>query len=142
MTLCGRSSFYGNVGSYGCCDETNETLKVMRFALRLIVVALIVGGTIGYFLPRLDPNSVENQIHFRICDTATRVNCAVDGDTIWYGAKKIRIADIADGTSANGSKAEVGSGRQKVSFQPGGDIYTAIILSIAARNILRGPRRE
>jgi len=66
----------------------------MRFALRLLVVALIIGGTIGYFLPDLRPNSTEGQVHFRICATSPRVNCVVDGDTIWFGGQKIRIEDI------------------------------------------------
>lgn len=31
---------------------------------------------------------------FTLCDGPVRVNCVVDGDTIWYGGEKIRIADI------------------------------------------------
>jgi micrococcal nuclease len=31
---------------------------------------------------------------FRMCSRANRYNCVVDGDTIWYGGVKIRLADI------------------------------------------------
>lgn len=31
---------------------------------------------------------------FTYCDKSPRVNCVVDGDTIWYAGRKIRIADI------------------------------------------------
>lgn len=31
---------------------------------------------------------------FSICGKRRRVNCVVDGDTFWFHAKKIRIADI------------------------------------------------
>jgi micrococcal nuclease len=31
---------------------------------------------------------------FDACGTAARVDCVVDGDTFWYRAQKIRIADI------------------------------------------------
>jgi endonuclease YncB( thermonuclease family) len=31
---------------------------------------------------------------FRLCAGGRRLNCVVDGDTIWHGGIKIRIADI------------------------------------------------
>ena len=31
---------------------------------------------------------------FALCDETSRVNCVVDGDTIWFRSEKIRIADI------------------------------------------------
>ncbi len=34
------------------------------------------------------------QAQFPICSNSRRVTCVVDGDTIWYRGKKIRIADI------------------------------------------------
>lgn len=34
------------------------------------------------------------QVSFDVCKGQTRVNCVVDGDTIWLAAEKIRIADI------------------------------------------------
>ena len=33
-------------------------------------------------------------IKFRLCKGSNRQNCVVDGDTIWHGGVKIRIADI------------------------------------------------
>ena len=32
--------------------------------------------------------------HFAMCGAAKRVTCIVDGDTIWLGGTKIRLADI------------------------------------------------
>lgn len=32
--------------------------------------------------------------HFDHCHTAMRINCIVDGDTIWYHHEKIRLSDI------------------------------------------------
>lgn len=34
------------------------------------------------------------QVNFQACSGHTRINCVVDGDTIWLGGEKIRIADI------------------------------------------------
>ncbi|WP_320202129.1 thermonuclease family protein (plasmid) [Agrobacterium sp. rho-13.3] len=31
---------------------------------------------------------------FALCDETSRVDCVVDGDTIWFRSEKIRIADI------------------------------------------------
>ncbi len=31
---------------------------------------------------------------FSVCGFGPRINCVVDGDTIWHGGNKIRIADI------------------------------------------------
>lgn len=65
----------------------------MQFALRLIVLVL-VAGIIGYFVLDLSPTTTEGQAHFRTCVSSIRVNCVVDGDTIWYSGEKIRIEDI------------------------------------------------
>lgn len=71
---------------------------------RMIVVGLLIGGIVGYFLsqypigsmPFFGPSSVDQtqQVKFSICTSAKRITCVVDGDTIWLGGKKIRIADI------------------------------------------------
>jgi len=65
----------------------------MRFVLQLLVMAL-VGATIGYFLFDLSSNGEEGQAHFQICASAVRINCVVEGDTLWYEGKKIRVEDI------------------------------------------------
>lgn len=36
----------------------------------------------------------EVTVRFSVCSSPIRVNCVVDGDTLWYGGQKIRIADI------------------------------------------------
>jgi micrococcal nuclease len=33
-------------------------------------------------------------VRFELCGSGTRTNCVVDGDTIWYGGVKIRLASI------------------------------------------------
>lgn len=40
------------------------------------------------------PSDPETSIHFSTCTGPVRVNCVVDGDTIWVNGTKIRIADI------------------------------------------------
>ena len=32
--------------------------------------------------------------HFSLCHTGGGINCVVDGDTVWMGGEKIRLADI------------------------------------------------
>jgi endonuclease YncB( thermonuclease family) len=44
--------------------------------------------------PGTQKQVAESQIRFSICVTSVRINCVVDGDTIWYFGAKIRIADI------------------------------------------------
>lgn len=36
----------------------------------------------------------EVTVRFSVCSSRIRVNCVVDGDTLWYRGQKIRIADI------------------------------------------------
>jgi len=48
---------------------------------------------------RSAPQGSENEdavgaVRFHICVSATRINCVVDGDTIWLQGEKIRISDI------------------------------------------------
>jgi micrococcal nuclease len=35
-----------------------------------------------------------SSVRFELCGQGTRTNCVVDGDTIWYGGVKIRLATI------------------------------------------------
>ena len=65
----------------------------MRLPVQLLVMVL-VGGLVGYVLFELSSSGEEGQAYFRICATSVRVNCVVDGDTIWYEGKKIRVEDI------------------------------------------------
>ncbi len=49
---------------------------------------------------------------FDLCHGSVRVTCVVDGDTIWYGGEKIRLADInAPEVSSPGCAAEAELGR-------------------------------
>ena len=40
------------------------------------------------------PSAEPETARFERCTSAPRVDCVVDGDTFWYRARKIRIADI------------------------------------------------
>jgi len=40
------------------------------------------------------PSSDQETAHFELCHSGPRIDCVVDGDTFWYRAEKIRIADI------------------------------------------------
>jgi endonuclease YncB( thermonuclease family) len=55
-----------------------------------------VGERPAYLGPPASNSGDQNQSAVRIdvCVSATRVNCVVDGDTIWLHGVKIRIADI------------------------------------------------
>jgi len=44
-------------------------------------------------LPRPAPAD-RDAAHFSLCAGPHRVNCVIDGDTIWYAGEKIRLADI------------------------------------------------
>jgi endonuclease YncB( thermonuclease family) len=54
------------------------------------------GGRPAYIGPRTSPDRAQEAavVRFHICASATRINCVVDGDTIWFRGEKIRIADI------------------------------------------------
>lgn len=50
--------------------------------------------------------------NFHICDSGPRITCVVDGDTIWFQGRKIRIADInTPETSQPGCASEARLGK-------------------------------
>jgi len=54
-----------------------------------------------------EPASDSEQASFTRCGRSARINCIVDGDTLWYRGEKIRIADInTPETSRPGCAAE------------------------------------
>lgn len=57
---------------------------------------LLIGASIAFFASDRSPKPVPEtaQAQFNICTSAARINCVVDGDTIWFRGEKIRIADI------------------------------------------------
>jgi len=67
----------------------------MRRLIRLVMLG-IFGAAIAYYATDRSskPPPEMAQAQFDICASATRINCVVDGDTIWYRGEKIRIADI------------------------------------------------
>ena len=63
----------------------------------LAVVALLAAAVAGH--AAFDSNGVVSESiagagYFRLCAEGRQPNCVVDGDTIWYGGVKIRLADI------------------------------------------------
>ena len=69
-----------------------------------LLVAIVAGAVftglgvdlrISVLTAMASPSSPDAQsTEFSICGKRRRVNCVVDGDTFWFHAKKIRIADI------------------------------------------------
>jgi len=64
----------------------------------VVAVAMSVSAIAGY---HIEPHGTAFALQppdslgtFRLCAGGRRLNCVVDGDTIWHGGIKIRIADI------------------------------------------------
>ena len=63
----------------------------------LLFLATVLVGVLGslYFVPHPSaPPPVVASNNFRICGWLNRVNCVIDGDTIYHNRVKIRLADI------------------------------------------------
>jgi endonuclease YncB( thermonuclease family) len=64
----------------------------------VIVVALLASAIAGYHVVEPDGAAFDLQPGssdaFRLCAGRRQPNCVVDGDTIWHGGVKIRLADI------------------------------------------------
>lgn len=65
-------------------------------ALCLAVFSAIViwGGSPSGQAAVIPGQSDPFRANFHICDSRPRITCVVDGDTIWFRGRKIRIADI------------------------------------------------
>ncbi len=59
----------------------------------LFLVIFLTGGPKGIGAASFSTHDDE-QARFVMCSGPVRTNCVVDGDTIWYAGRKIRIADI------------------------------------------------
>ena len=64
----------------------------------VVAVAMSVSAIAGY---HIEPHGAAFALQpagssdaFRLCAGRSQLNCVVDGDTIWHGGIKIRIADI------------------------------------------------
>ncbi len=62
------------------------------------LAAVVAAGALGGWLLAPDvPSAVASPAaspRFSLCHSGGGENCVVDGDTIWFGGEKIRIADI------------------------------------------------
>ncbi len=69
---------------------------IATFALCLAVFSAIVnwGGSPSGQAAVLPHQPDPFRANFHICDSGPRITCVVDGDTIWFQGRKIRIADI------------------------------------------------
>ena len=72
--------------------------RPMTSAPWVVVVALLASAIAGY---HIEPHGAAFALQpagssgaFRLCAGRSQLNCVVDGDTIWHGGVKIRIADI------------------------------------------------
>jgi endonuclease YncB( thermonuclease family) len=73
----------------------------LPLALLIVVAAIIYGVTEFQTRPagarfgdEINISSAQSHVRFSPCSGPWRVNCVVDGDTIWHDGAKIRIADI------------------------------------------------
>lgn len=81
--------------------RSRRVLPVETVAMLLAFVATAwIGGYFisdGMLLSDLTPDrqrSVPVSAQFDVCSGTARITCVVDGDTIWFEGRKIRIADI------------------------------------------------
>jgi endonuclease YncB( thermonuclease family) len=73
--------------------------QVLRFTrrrplwgARSLAAAVAMAGAVAAYA--LHDTRAPSSQRFGVCGWATRQNCVVDGDTIWYEGLKIRLADI------------------------------------------------
>ena len=59
-----------------------------------LLVLVIVAIAISYWQRPREEGTILAPVFFSTCSTGARLNCVVDGDTIWAGGEKIRLADI------------------------------------------------
>ena len=66
---------------------------VARSPLVLTLLLAVVSGFL-YFLDPRKSAQAHTSVHFALCGKGPRINCVVDGDTLWLQGHKIRVADI------------------------------------------------
>lgn len=71
-------------------------LVALPLAAFTVVFVFGVPGAASLTLPAAHRALVHDSetAQFDICEGRVRINCVVDGDTLWYHGEKIRIADI------------------------------------------------
>ncbi|MEX1179467.1 MAG: hypothetical protein WEB63_01450, partial [Cucumibacter sp.] len=99
-----------------------KKLKLFVIPAMVFIAVAIFGG---YFLKPLDtavafvgglifpppPVTILADAQFEICQTAVRINCVIDGATLWYGGSEFRVADVDAPRVSNpqcASEAELG----------------------------------
>ena len=58
----------------------------------LLALGLFLSATVASARPGTSADS--ESARFDACGRGERINCVVDGDTLWYAGEKIRLADI------------------------------------------------
>jgi endonuclease YncB( thermonuclease family) len=71
-----------------------QTLKRLVAASLLAIMSTLAPASQSAFITEAHAATVVHLVRFTICRGSHRINCVVDGDTIWLNARKIRIADI------------------------------------------------
>lgn len=71
-----------------------EARQKVGLSLPLLTIFIVLTGAgVGWSMASQD-NAEAVLVPFGLCHTGARINCVVDGDTIWLNGEKIRIADI------------------------------------------------
>jgi len=116
-TMLGRPPWRIELRRQGRRRQRGEWWRMTK-APWVVVVALLAATIAGYQL--VEPGAAAFVLQgpgstgaFRLCAEQRRVNCVVDGDTVWHRGVKIRLADIdAPEVFSPQCAAEAALGRQ------------------------------
>lgn len=67
------------------------TMSVVAVAIASVFIPMLPAGPA--WAGTLAPTKIA-RANFRKCEGGSRTTCVVDGDTLWIGGEKIRVADI------------------------------------------------
>ena len=75
-------------------SKTARPRRRLPLPILLAAVAIIATGVAGRTMIERTADAGSRLGTFGLCTSASRQNCVVDGDTLWYGGVKIRLEDI------------------------------------------------
>lgn len=71
-----------------------RTAKAWAFGACIGAMMLTVTGALAPSPPATAAGETVAGRHFAVCADGKRVDCVVDGDTLWIGGVKLRVSDI------------------------------------------------